>query len=71
MPVRSAAVTRREINLAEMRAAGYHNDQRIRVQLLVGARIKRETLEEEFAKGERAKRLGVACTCMECKSCPR
>ena len=52
--------------LVLLRVAGYHNDQRSRVRLMVENRISREAAEKAWATGIEQKRQGMKCACHEC-----
>jgi len=56
----------RKQTIAEMRIAGYHNDQHRRVELLVCGRVNRAILNEAWDDGVQAKQNGTACSCYEC-----
>lgn len=53
--------------LVAMRVAGYHNDQRSRVQLFTENHISREAADRAWAEGHDQKRNGMACACHSCK----
>lgn len=52
--------------IAQMRRAGYHNDTKASTRLLVEARVNRQTLNEAWAYGVRAKEAGMRCSCFQC-----
>lgn len=53
--------------LAGLRVAGYHNDQRTRVRLMVENRISREAADQAWHTGIKQKQGGMACACHACK----
>jgi hypothetical protein len=53
--------------LAALRVAGYHNDQRSRVRLIVENRVSREAADTAWVTGQYQKHQGVACACHTCK----
>lgn len=59
-------MTKRDGALARMRVAGYHNDQRARVVLLVESRVNRKAMDDAWASGVNAKAAGVRCDCFHC-----
>lgn len=60
-------MTKREMAIARMRAAGYHNDQRARVLLLVESRVNRAVMNSAWISGFNAKAAGVRCDCFNCE----
>ena len=60
-------MTKRETALVLMRVAGYHNDQRDRVRLLVESRVNRQAMDAAWMDGQAAKRNGVRCDCYQCR----
>lgn len=52
--------------LALLRVAGYHNDQRSRVRLMVENRISREAADKAWATGIEQKKNGMKCSCPDC-----
>lgn len=52
--------------LALLRVAGYHNDQRSQVRLMVENRISREAADKAWATGIEQKRQGMKCACQNC-----
>jgi hypothetical protein len=61
------STTTRSDTLAALRVAGYHNDQRARVRLLVENRISREAADKAWATGGVQRRQGMPCGCLQCK----
>ena len=59
-------MTQREHSLAKMRIAGYHNDQRDRVRLIVESRVNRAAMNAAWSDGVKAKAAGAKCSCFEC-----
>lgn len=57
----------RETAMTLMRIAGYHNDGRERVRLLVESRVSRRELDRAWREGGQAKQKGVACRCFDCQ----
>lgn len=49
-----------------LRIAGYHNDQRAFTRLYIENSISLAAAKEAFASGERARAVGVKCTCVDC-----
>jgi hypothetical protein len=58
---------KREDALSALRIAGYHNDRVLFVRTYVENRVSRQVANEEYARGAGLKKLGVRCTCHECK----
>jgi len=54
--------TKREFYLAEARIAGYHDDKRTFIRLVIESRVRRELLNEAWHAGRRALAAGVPCT---------
>lgn len=50
-----------------LRFAGYHNDQRAFTRLYIENQISLSAAKEAYASGERARAVGVKCTCPACK----
>ena len=53
--------------LAWMRIAGYHNDSKAFTRLLIENRVSRKAADEAWAKGVKAKEIGIGCTCLHCQ----
>ena len=64
---RTGCPSKRETALALMRVAGYHDDQKARVRLIVENKISRVAFYVAWSEGRRAKAAGVPCECFECK----
>jgi len=60
-------MNQRQITLAAIRVAGYHDDLRTATRLYTENRISRKAYEEAFSQGVRQKKLGVPCSCYTCK----
>lgn len=60
-------MTQRETAIALMRVAGYHEDQRERVRLLVESRVNREVMDTAWQAGRIMRARGVPCSCHECR----
>jgi len=60
-------MSKREYALASMRIAGYHEDQRARVRLLVEHRISRAKFDEAWVAGIKQRKGGMVCNCIYCK----
>lgn len=58
---------KREDALSTLRIAGYHNDRVLFVRTYVENRVSRLVAEAEFRRGAGLRKLGVRCTCHECK----
>ncbi len=52
--------------LSLIRVAGYHNDQRSRVRLLVENRVSREAADKAWLTGIEQKQNGMKCSCPDC-----
>lgn len=60
--------TKREVWLGLAKNAGYHEDARLWVRVLVESRgVKREDLNAAYAKGRALKAAGAVCGCYYCK----
>lgn len=53
--------------LAAIRVAGYHNDQRARVRLMVENRVSREAADKAWVTGAYARHQAMPCGCFACK----
>ena len=54
---------RRVVLLGALQAAGYHDDTRAFVRLVVENPVRLTVAQKEFAAGARAKQRGVKCSC--------
>jgi hypothetical protein len=54
--------------LSLMRVAGYHDDMRAWTRLYVEQRVSFAVANDQFKKGQQARRNGVRCTCAECNN---
>lgn len=52
--------------LAQMREAGYHNDNLVFTRAFIGSRIALQIAQAEFAHGQNLRHRGVPCTCTAC-----
>lgn len=60
--------TRRQVELGAMKSAGYHDDARAYVRLMVERRTASgAALKDAWAAGVRLRRLGHVCTCFHCE----
>lgn len=59
---------KRNLVLAALRVAGYHNDQQARVRLLVENRVSLVSANEAWRVGVKARENGVRCSCPRCSS---
>ena len=59
-PVVTRKPTARSVALSLMRTAGYHDDARARVRLLVESRVSRADMERAWAEGERMRETATA-----------
>lgn len=55
-------MTKRDFYLAEARIAGYHDDSRTFMRLVVSSRVSREVLNAAWISGKRAYAAGIPCT---------
>lgn len=60
-------MSKRERTLGLMRVAGYHDDQKTFLRLLVENRIAAPHCWAAFREGARLKVAGMPCTCYHCK----
>lgn len=58
---------KRNVAISMMRVAGYHDDQRERVRLIVESHVNRQTMDSAWVDGQNAKKNGVRCDCFECR----
>jgi hypothetical protein len=59
-------MSKRTILIAQIKAAGYHNDQRKGMTLYVENRISYENYIQAYREGIRLRVAGVKCTCIFC-----
>lgn len=58
---------KRDIALAHMRSAGYHDDRRSFTRLLCETRsVSREVANESFRQGANMRESGIKCDCYLC-----
>lgn len=57
----------RQLALAHITYAGYHNDKRRGARLYVENRVSLAAYQKAWAEGVRAKAAGVHCSCTECR----
>lgn len=57
--------------IVAMNVAGYHDDQRARVRLLVESPVNRVTMNQAWSHGVRSKEAGARCECHECRRVKR
>lgn len=60
-------MTKRGMQLANMRVAGYHDDRKAFTRLLIETRINRAEADAAFARGQEQRASGMGCTCFHCK----
>lgn len=60
-------MSRRELDLAIARIAGYHDDSRRFTRLVVESRVRRQLLDAAWRTGVDQKRHGMPCSCPDCK----
>jgi hypothetical protein len=58
---------KRDIALAAIRVAGYHEDYKRYMRIYVENRISHATAKKSFEDGLRMKREGARCDCSDCK----
>ena len=58
---------KREIALANMKAAGYHSDSKAYMRLIVESRVNRAAMNKAWEIGTILKGNGVKCECFECR----
>jgi hypothetical protein len=58
--------SKREIALAQMRVAGYHEDRKSFLRLYVESRVSMCVANQAFANGQRLRAQGVPCSCPDC-----
>lgn len=56
----------RSAALAQIRAAGYHDDQKTFVRTYVENRVSIGAATAEYRSGAQARLAGVRCTCRDC-----
>lgn len=61
---------KRDVLLALLRVAGYHDDAREYTRLLIEERISKAAAREAYNIGRRAREVGVPCSCRECQQNP-
>lgn len=60
--------SKREIQLASFRFAGYHGDKAAYTRGLIESRlVSRQAANEEWAAGARMRTNGVPCSCRQCE----
>ena len=65
---KNGKLSKREIQLAGFRIAGYHGDKATYTRGLVESRlVSRQAANEEWAAGVRMRKNGVPCRCWKCE----
>lgn len=59
-------MTRRDLALATMRAAGYHEDRKTWTRAYVESRVSFPLAQRAFNDGQQAREQGARCRCYEC-----
>jgi hypothetical protein len=60
-------MTQREQAIVAARIAGYHADVRTFTRLRCAVRVNNAVLQQAYWAGERAKREGMLCQCLDCQ----
>lgn len=60
-------MTARQAALLNARIAGYHDDSRAFIRLLVETRVRRELMNAEWKRGADMRKAGVPCGCHDCQ----
>jgi hypothetical protein len=60
-------MNKRDMLIARIRTAGYHQDQRTMIRIYVESRnISQATAQRAFSEGARLRAAGMACSCTQC-----
>ena len=59
--------SRRKIELAAARAAGFHSDVKAFTRLIIESRVRRGLMNEMWWSGVQARKIELGCTCAKCK----
>ena len=60
-------MTKREQSIVAAKIAGYHADTRTFTRLRCEVRVNNSVLQQAYWAGERAKREGMLCQCLDCQ----
>lgn len=60
-------MTKRATVLQQIKVAGYHNDSRAAIRLLIENPVSRKAYNEAWLSGVAAKRSGQSCGCYQCQ----
>ena len=60
-------MNQRQIALAAIRVAGYHDDLRTATRLYTENRISRKVYDTAYNEGVKQREAGVPCSCYTCK----
>lgn len=67
MTARAKKPSKRQVALAKLRKAGYHEDRALFTQVYVEERVSLKVAKEQYQAGRRLKAAGVPCGCYKCR----